>query len=95
LHVAWPWQAEFWMSVSTANNFMRVCEKFRSNSTGVLNLEPSALYLLAAPSTPEPARQKVLAIGHVELERAGISVDRLGALTDGLHNVNWESAYDR
>jgi hypothetical protein len=52
-------QAEFDWSIRTADNYMLVCEKFAT----VANLDaiaPSALYLLAAPSTPEPARQEAL-----------------------------------
>ena len=54
---------EFEWSERTAQNFMTVAEVFKSAT--VADLIPSkALYLLAAPSTPESARDEVL-------ERAG------------------------
>jgi phage N-6-adenine-methyltransferase len=55
--------SEFEWSERTAQNFMTVAEVFKSAT--VADLIPSkALYLLAAPSTPESARDEVL-------ERAG------------------------
>src|SRR5690606_4303069 len=52
-----PWiEAEFGMSADTASRFINVAnnigEKFRS----VRNLPPTALYALAAPSTPPEVR---------------------------------------
>jgi Protein of unknown function (DUF3102) len=67
-HGHWlPWlNAEFGWSESSANNFMRAYSVFgSSNSQRVTDLArqlaPSAVYQLAAPSTPEAARQEVLA----------------------------------
>jgi len=39
---------------------MDVSEKFKSVNLADLDIQDSALYLLAAPSTPEPARQEAL-----------------------------------
>lgn len=46
-------EAEFGWSHSTANRFMRVAETFKF--VNVTNFAPSAMYLLAAPSTPPEA----------------------------------------
>lgn len=55
-----PWiESEFAMSEWTARNFMNVHEKF--GKSGIIpDLNPTALYALAAPSTPEPVRTEVL-----------------------------------
>jgi hypothetical protein len=58
-----PWlDQEFGWSEATARNFMRVYELTQSKSANFadLNLSVSALYLLAAPKTPEQARQKII-----------------------------------
>jgi hypothetical protein len=56
-----PWlKREFGWSISTAERFMQVHRLF-PNSSYVTNLEPGAIYALAAPSTPEPVRAAVLA----------------------------------
>jgi hypothetical protein len=48
-----PWlEVEFGLSPSTAKNMMRAAERFKSTNFVDLNIAPSALYLLAAPSTP-------------------------------------------
>lgn len=48
-----PWiEAKFQMSHQTAANFMNAWKKFGQNPNG-LDFAPKALYLLAAPSTPE------------------------------------------
>lgn len=52
--------AEFEWSQDTATNFMRVAQRF-GNNPKVSEFAPTALYLLAAPSTPELARQEALA----------------------------------
>lgn len=55
-----PWlEAEFGCSQDTANNFMRVAQRF-GNNPKLSEFAPSALYLLAAPSTPDSARQEAL-----------------------------------
>jgi hypothetical protein len=49
-----PWiEAEFEMAERTARNFMNVAERYASKSATVADLAPTALYELAAPSTPE------------------------------------------
>lgn len=54
-----PWiEAEFGMSEDTARNFMRVAGRY-GKSGNIPDLTPSALYELAAPSTPEPVRQQI------------------------------------
>ncbi len=56
-----PWlKAEFDWHQNTAGNFMRVAEKF-TNFVNLDGIAPSALYLLAAPSTPESARIEAIA----------------------------------
>ena len=55
-------EAEFDWSWDTAKRFMRVVEVFgQIQHFADLNLAPSALYELAAPSTPEAARSEALA----------------------------------
>ena len=51
--------AEFGWSQDTAHNFMRVADKF-GKFPNLESFAPSALYALAAPSTPEPARQEAI-----------------------------------
>jgi hypothetical protein len=63
-HGQWlPWlKAEFGWSEQAARKFMSVHRMVESKSLKFSDLEPidvSALYLLAAPSTPEPAREGV------------------------------------
>ncbi len=53
-------KSEFNWSVSTATKLMQVAEKFKSVNFTDLNFGCSALYLLAAPSTPEAAREEAL-----------------------------------
>lgn len=50
---------EFDWSDQTALNFMNVARRFSDIPNG-LEFAPRALYLLAAPSTPDPARQEAL-----------------------------------
>lgn len=51
-----PWiEAEFEMS-ETANNMMRVATVYGDKSQTVWDLNATALYELAAPSTPESVR---------------------------------------
>ncbi len=52
--------AEFEWSEPTAQRFMRVAQKFKFVNLKDLQLAPSALYLLAAPSTPEAVREEAL-----------------------------------
>jgi hypothetical protein len=51
-------RSEFQWSVSAATRFMQVSEQFQFVNLSNLDLAPSALYELAAPSTPEAARKK-------------------------------------
>ena len=52
-----PWiEAEFGMHHTTANRFMQVAEAYSGKLSTVLNLDPSALYELAAPKTPQEVR---------------------------------------
>jgi hypothetical protein len=63
-HGNWlPWlDQEFGWSEATARNFMRVYQLTQSKFANFadLNLPVSALYLLAAPNTPEQARQEIV-----------------------------------
>jgi hypothetical protein len=54
--------AEFGWSHRTAQRFMRAAEVFdtKENATRVSQMEPTAIYLLSAPSTPKQAREQVL-----------------------------------
>jgi hypothetical protein len=49
-------ETEFDWSWDTAKRFMRVAETFQNQQIADFQIAPSALYLLAAPSTPETAR---------------------------------------
>jgi hypothetical protein len=52
-----PWlEGEFGWAERTAQTFMQVAHYFKSANFADLKIGASALYLLAAPSTPEPAR---------------------------------------
>lgn len=53
---------EFEMSMSTADNFTRVAKCFNDAIFSELDIAKSALYLLAAPSTPEKAREEALSM---------------------------------
>lgn len=52
-------RAEFGWTVRTAQNFMSVAERFGGNAKAIshLPIQPTAAYLLAAPSVPDEARQ--------------------------------------
>ncbi len=52
--------SEFCWSLSTATKFMQVGEQFKSVKFTDLNCSSSALYLLAAPSVPQSAREETL-----------------------------------
>lgn len=56
--MAWV-EAEFGMDYQTAHNFTRVADRFGDKSINFINLKPSALYMLAAPSTPDEAIAEV------------------------------------
>ncbi len=55
--------AEFGWNQKTAERFMNVAESFQSkfDSLSIFDLAPSALYILAAPSTPAEAREEAIA----------------------------------
>ena len=56
-----PWlRADFGRSEPSAQNFMSVAEKFKSAKIADLPIQPSAAYLLAAPSVPDEAREKTV-----------------------------------
>jgi gas vesicle protein len=56
-----PWlKAEFGWSERSAQNFMSVAEQFKSAKIADLPIQPSAAYLLAAPSVPDEAREKAV-----------------------------------
>jgi hypothetical protein len=52
--------AEFGMSVRTAQNYMAAAEWSKDKNEIVAHLPPTTIYLLAAASTPEPARAAVI-----------------------------------
>ena len=57
-----PWlEAEFRWSERTAERFMQAAEVFGEKSDTVSVLDPTAIYLLSAPSTPDKVRKDVLA----------------------------------
>lgn len=56
-----PWiESEFRWSERAARNFMQVAEAFKSAKFADLAIDTSALYVLAAPSTPEPVRAQMI-----------------------------------
>lgn len=48
------------MTKMSANRFINVAEQFGDKSNTMLLFNPTALYALAAPSTPESVRAEVL-----------------------------------
>jgi hypothetical protein len=52
--------AEFGMAERTARNFMSVAGRFGGKSATVADLAPTALYALAAPSTPDAVVEHVI-----------------------------------
>lgn len=54
-------EAEFDWTWKSATRFMNVADKFKFDNLSNLNFDPSALYELSAPSTPEPARTEAIA----------------------------------
>ena len=53
-------QAEFGWDDRTARRMMNVADTFKSDKLSDLNIAPSALYLLASPSTPEDVRTEFI-----------------------------------
>jgi hypothetical protein len=66
--------AEFAWNERQARRFMNVAETFKTDNLSDLQIAPSALYALAAPSTPEAARAEAL-----QQARAGQPVSNKGA----------------
>jgi hypothetical protein len=64
-------QSEFRWSENTARNFMRINELAKSANFADFELPMSAVYLLAAPSTTEKAREAVIAEAKARREQAG------------------------
>lgn len=52
--------AEFGWRERMARHFMNVAERFKSAKFAEIDMDPSAAYLLAAPSTPEQVRKEAL-----------------------------------
>lgn len=70
--------AESELSQDTATNFMRVAEKFGGNPK-ISDFAPSALYLFAAPSTPEPAIEEAFeraAAGETITHKTAVAIKR-------------------
>jgi hypothetical protein len=67
-HGQWlPWlKGEFGWSERTARNFMQVYSRFKSAKFADLQMDVSALYLIAKPRTPEPVRREVVERASVE-----------------------------
>ena len=53
-------EREFAWGDDSARNFVRVFEMFKNRNFRDLEIDVSALYLIAAPSTPEPVRAEAL-----------------------------------
>ena len=53
-------KAEFAWSERKAENLMAVYARFKSANLADLQMDVSALYLIAAPSTPEPVRAEAI-----------------------------------
>ncbi len=53
-------KTEFDWSVSAANKFMHVSQRFHLDDLEEVEISPSALYMLAAPSTPQEVRTQAL-----------------------------------
>jgi hypothetical protein len=61
-HGQWEaWRdSELAWSEQTARNFMQVHAAFKTTKFVDLTIDVSALYLIAAPKTPEPVREEVI-----------------------------------
>jgi hypothetical protein len=61
-HGQWlPWlETEFSWSDRTARRLMQVHEAFKTDTVADLEIDVSALYLIAAPKTPEPVRLEII-----------------------------------
>jgi hypothetical protein len=86
-HGGWlPWlEREFGWKEQTARNYMLAYEwAARSPTVGDLNVDMRSLYLLAAPSTPEPARAEV-----IERAEAGerLTHEQVKQIVDGARDM--------
>src|SRR5579875_1048550 len=75
-----PWlKAEFGWSERSAQNFMSVAEQFKSAKIADLPIQPSAAYLLAAPSIPDeaPLQQVQAYSAGRRIARSGLSARTL------------------
>lgn len=88
--------SEFEMSHVTAFNFMNVAERYGGKSSTVEDLPMRALYLLAAPSTPETVREAV-ANGAVATTHAAIkdAVEKAKAELAKAHKAELAEAQKR
>jgi hypothetical protein len=61
-HGSWlPWlEHEFGWNERTAQRLIGVYRSFKSDNLSDLDIDVSALYLIAAPKTPEPVRQEII-----------------------------------
>ena len=61
-HSNWlPWlKGSFGWTIRTAQNFMAVYNNFKNENFSHLEIDVSALYLIAAPATPAPVVQEVI-----------------------------------
>jgi hypothetical protein len=76
-----PWlESEFDWGRSTAHKFMSVAEK--CPQYGHFDFAPTALYLLASPSTPEPAREEALSLAE--------SGEKITHQCDSIENFNYQ-----
>lgn len=79
-------KTEFNLSISSATKFMQVSEKFKSVNFTHFNFSASALYALAAPSTPDSAREYALRLAskgeNITYSKARQIVDQHKKLTE-------------
>jgi mannose/cellobiose epimerase-like protein (N-acyl-D-glucosamine 2-epimerase family) len=100
-YLAWI-EAEFGMSDQTARRFTHVAGTVGGKSNIVLDLPPSVLYALAAPSTEEPVREEVIRraeagekvttadvdLSDISLLEVQIRVIELGNANEGVPSMN-------
>jgi hypothetical protein len=88
--LAWIKASFGWKRV-TAWNFMNVAEQFKCSTVEHLNIDFRALYLIAAPSTPEPVRKAVIErattgehVSHEEVKALRKEYEETGKLPDDI-----------
>lgn len=85
-----PWlKAEFNWTERTAQNLMSVAERFGSNTKHVSHLPLSTVYRLAAPSTPDAVREKIV---HRLAEGEAVAPDEIA---DEISTARREAERDR